>query len=358
MAGDPADAPAPGQVRAGAAASNSTPASTAAPQFSLAPPAPLAWIDGRFVPATAAMLPVGDAGFVLGVTVTEQMRSFAGGLFLADEHAARFGRSLATVGITIPYPLQEVFAAAAKVAQSVHAAGRPEDDVGVIVFATPGDLAAQHSGKSGPPRVVAHAFPLAFGAWAGAYEAGVSLRSVTVEQVPAACWPLALKCRSRMHYYLADREAHAAEPGARAILRHADGRISETATANVAIVRGGVILTPPAGEALAGVSLHYLRGLAATEGVPWQESSLLANDLATADEILLSSTPSCLLPATGFDGKSIGTGRPGPMFRRLLNAWSRGVGLDIAAQARAILGDRPRAQDAALSGAPLAADPV
>ncbi|MFM8703581.1 MAG: hypothetical protein ACKOHG_06875, partial [Planctomycetia bacterium] len=51
-------------------------------------------------------------------------------------------------------------------------------------------------------------------------------------------------------------------------------------------------------------------------------------------EILLSSTPNCLLPATRFDGRGIGTGLPGPGFRRLLAAWSDRVGLDIAAQAR------------------------
>ena len=295
---------------------------------------PVAWVDGRFVAPHDASVPVGDAGFVLGTTVTEQLRTFHGRAFLPDVHARRFRDSLQTVGISLEWAVEELFAIAAEVAARCHAAGPAGSDLGVIVFATPGNLPAQHQGRAGRPRVIIHAFPLAFASWAAAYEAGLSLRVVSTTQVPADCWPVALKCRSRMHYHLADREAHLLEQGSRAVLLHADGRVSETATANVTIVRDGTILTPPTADALAGVSLGHLRGLAAAEGLGWQETSLRAADLAAADEILLTSTPSCLLPVTRFDGRVVGTGLPGKVYRRLLAAWSRGVGLDIAQQAR------------------------
>ena len=305
------------------------------PSDDVDPAGPVAWFDGRFVPAGEASIAVGDAGFVLGTTVTEQLRTFHGKPFLSAAHALRFRRSAAIVGIEPPPDVERIFAAAEVVAaRSWNALCLPTGgDLGLIVLATPGDLPAQHGGRRGTPRVVVHAFPLAFAMWAAAYGSGVSIRCVSVEQIPDACWPLALKCRSRMHYHLADREAHAAEPGARALLRHADGRVSETSTANVAIVRRGEILTPPAGDALAGISLAHARGLAAEEGIPWREATLRAHDLAAADEILLTSTPWCLLAATRFDGEPVGDGRPGPVYRRLLGAWSRSTGLDIAAQA-------------------------
>jgi branched-chain amino acid aminotransferase len=187
--------------------------------------------------------------------------------------------------------------------------------------------------------VAVHSFPLAFSLWADAYEAGVSLRSVAVPQVPAACWPIHAKVRSRLHYFLADREAHAAEAGSRAVVCHADGRVSETSTANIAIVRDGRIVSPPPADALPGVSLGFARQLAATAGIGWAEQSLTMADLATADEILLTSTPSCCLPATWVDGKAVGqrrfheAGRPGPVYRQLLAAWSKAVSVDIAGQA-------------------------
>lgn len=302
---------------------------------------PVAWVDGRFVSPAAAVIPVGDAGFVFGATVTEQLRSFAGRLFLPAEHAARFSRSLGIVGIEPSTPVTELFAIAAEVTARCHAAGPAGSDLGVVVFATPGDAPAQHEGRPGTPRVMIHAFPLAFASWARAYDTGVALRSVAITQIPASCWPIELKCRSRMHYHLADREARALEPGSRALLHHGDGRVSETSTANVVIVKDGTLRTPPPGDALAGVSLGHLRTLARAVGLRFLETSLTRADIEAADEILLTSTPNCLLPVTRVDGVAVGDGRPGPHFGRLLAAWSRDVGLDIAAQARACAGLPP-----------------
>ena len=93
-------------------------------------------------------------------------------------------------------------------------------------------------------------------------------------------------------------------------------------------------MTPSKSDSLGGVSLACAMRLATSLGINWCERSLTAADLATADEILLTSTPSCILPATTLNGESIGTGRPGPVFRAILEAWSDLVGLDIAEQSR------------------------
>jgi len=297
-----------------------------------------AWLDGSFLPRRSFSVSAGDAGFVLGATVTEQLRTFSGRLFLPEPHARRLARSLDLIGLAPAVTIDEIMAAAAAVAAHNHSllprADGPPSDLGLVIFVTAGDLAAQHGGRAGPPRVGLHSFPLAFAAWADAYREGLSLRSVPVIQVPDACWPLAAKVRSRLHYFLADRQAAAVEPGARAVLAHGDGRISETSTANIAIVSGGRIAAPPPADALAGVSLGFARELAAGLGIVWQERSLEAADLAAADEILLTSTPNCLLPATRFNGRAVGAGRPGPVYERLLAAWSEAAGIDIAAQAR------------------------
>jgi branched-subunit amino acid aminotransferase/4-amino-4-deoxychorismate lyase len=62
---------------------------------------PQAFLNGRFVPASEAMLPVYDAGFVLGTTVAEQMRTFGGRLFRLDAHLARLSHSLEIVGVDL-----------------------------------------------------------------------------------------------------------------------------------------------------------------------------------------------------------------------------------------------------------------
>lgn len=306
----------------------------------------VAWLDGQFLPRASLALPVGDAGFVLGATVTEQLRTFRGELFLPDPHARRLAASLEAVGLEPSLPVDSILAAAADLAARNHAAlpraGSGADsgagDLGVVIFVTAGDQPSQHLGRGGRPRTVIHSFPLAFGMWAAAYASGLALRSVSVRQVPPECWPLGAKVRSRLHYFLADREAAAAEPGSRAVLMHHDGRVSETSTANLAVVKAGRIAVPPAADALSGVSLAFTQQLADRLGIPWQVRSLTAADLQAADEILLTSTPNCILPASRFDGRSIGTGGPGPIYRRLLAAWSEAVGLDITAQARTAAG--------------------
>lgn len=302
-------------------------------------PGDRAWLNGSVVPRESLFLPVGDAGFVLGATVTEQLRTFRGELFLPVPHRERLALSLAAVGIEPALSLDDVMAAAADIARInySHLRAGPTGiigDLGVVIFVTPGEQPAQHEGQAGPPLVAVHTFPLAFSLWADAYAGGVALRSVATRQVPGDCWPIHAKVRSRLHYFLADREAAASERGARAVICHADGRVSETSTANIAIVKDRTILTPPPADALAGVSLAFTRRLSHTAGLAWEERSLTASDVATADEILLTSTPNCILPATRFDGVFVGNGRPGPVFTDLLEAWSRHVGVDIAAQAR------------------------
>ena len=293
----------------------------------------IAWLDGRFVADETLSVPVGDAGFVLGTTVTEQLRTFRGRLFLPDEHARRMTRSLAIAGIDPGMPVGRLLEAAAEVAARNHALGDPEDDLGVCVLATPGDLPAQHGGRPGRPRLIVHSFPLAFSLWDVGYSEGIALASVSVRQVPTDCWPLELKCRSRMHYHLADREAAARHSGARALICHADGRVSETSTANVVVVHDGRLASPPPGDALPGISLAFVRKLALDRGMAWEARTLSIDDCISADELLLTSTPSCLLPATTLDACRIGDGRPGPVFQSLLAAWTASVGVDIAAQA-------------------------
>ena len=118
------------------------------------------------------------------------------------------------------------------------------------------------------------------------------------------------------------------------LLSHADGRISETSTANIAALHGTTIVTPPERDALAGISMNYLKGLAKDAGFHWEPRSFNRNELLTADEVFLTSTPWCVLPVVQIDGNPIRKGLPGPVFHELLNAWSKTAGFDLAEQAR------------------------
>jgi branched-subunit amino acid aminotransferase/4-amino-4-deoxychorismate lyase len=167
------------------------------------------------------------------------------------------------------------------------------------------------------------------------YEEGQPLVVTEIRQTPAACWPVELKCRSRMHYFLADRKAARIEPGARALMLDLEGSVTEASTANVVawFQREGLV-SPPRESILPGISVSVLEELAAQDGVAFRHRKLTVEDVARADELFLTSTSPCLLPVSRLNRQPVGAGRPGAMFHRLINAWSAQVGVDLIAQSR------------------------
>jgi branched-subunit amino acid aminotransferase/4-amino-4-deoxychorismate lyase len=274
-------------------------------------------------------------GFVLGTTVAEQLRTFAGKIFRLDDHLARLEQSLEIIGVDPGIDRKEMACAAAELAERNHRLLDPNDDLGLSIFVTPGQNPSYSSNVSTAPTAAMHTYALSFRMWAEKYGQGQSLVTTAIEQVSSRCWPPNLKCRSRMHYYLADREAAKIEPGARALLLDADGAVSEASTANIAIyTKADGLLAPPHAKVLPGISLAEVTRLADRLRIPNSERNLTLADVASADEVMLTSTPFCLLPVTRLNTRPIGDGSPGPVFRRILAAWSESVGVDIATQAR------------------------
>jgi branched-subunit amino acid aminotransferase/4-amino-4-deoxychorismate lyase len=138
-----------------------------------------------------------------------------------------------------------------------------------------------------------------------------------------------------MHFYLADREAAAKQPGARPILLDQDGFVAESTTANVVVYREREgFISPPHDNILVGVSLGVVEELSARINVPFVKRRLSVDDLCSADEALLTSTSICALPIVECNARPVADGKPGPVFHQLLSAWNDLVGLNIADQAR------------------------
>jgi len=295
---------------------------------------PLAYLNGRWIPASEAVVPVSDAGFVLGVAVAEQLRTFAGKLFRLDDHLARLAHSLEIIGLSTGMTAEQLARTAEELVARNHPLLAPGDDLGLSIVVTPGSYATFAPAGPTRPTVCLHTYRLPFHLWAEKYRSGQALATTAVQQVPAQCWPPSLKCRSRMHYYLADRQARAIDPQARALMLDAQGFVAEASTANLLIYRAGDgLISPPAAKILRGISLSAAVELARRLGIPTHQRDLTAADVASADEALLTSTSVCVLPAVRLSGRPIASGRPGAIFLRLLEAWSEMVGIDIVAQA-------------------------
>jgi len=288
----------------------------------------LAYLNGRWIPDTELAIGVDDVGFLLGATVAERLRTFRGKTFRIEEHLRRMQRSLSIVGLDAEAIVAELSEVVPEFVERNRSHIVADDDWTIIAFATPG------AAGGGRPTVCVHGFPLLFRLWAKQYELGVSTMISRVRQVPPDCWPPALKCRSRMHYYLADMQASHEEAGARAILLDENGYVAEASTANVVVFRAAEgLISPPEEHILFGVSLGVVQELANRLDVPFVKRHLTVAELLSADEALLAGTSICLLPIVRCNRERIGSGAPGPTFGRLLGAWSEMVGVDIAAQA-------------------------
>jgi len=298
---------------------------------------PNVYLNGRMIPAHDAHLEINDLGVVLGATVAEMLRTFHQRLYRLEDHLGRLARSIERGGFEVPVSMAELGKAAEELVEHNAQLAPPGQELGLVIFITAGPsptYAVARPVQPGPT-VCAHTFALPLWLWAGRVRRGVHLVIPATRHVPPQCLDPNVKHRSRLHYYLADQEARRVDPEAIPLLVDLEGHVTETSTANFLLVQDGTIVSPPREHVLPGISREVVGELAAGLGIPFAERPITPVDVEHADEALLSSTPFCLAPAVRIDGRPIGSGQPGPVFRRLVEAWSHEVGLDILAQIEA-----------------------
>src|SRR5205814_4170593 len=105
-------------------------------------PEPLAYLNGEWIPLSRAGVGVLDGGFLQGVTVAEQLRTFGGRLFRLQTHLERLARSLEIVGVEPGISLAEIGQIALELAEQNRQLLDPADDQGVTILVTPGPSAA------------------------------------------------------------------------------------------------------------------------------------------------------------------------------------------------------------------------
>lgn len=301
-----------------------------------APLAPLAYLNGRYIPGEQAAIPVWDRGVVQGATVTEMIRTFQRTPFRLEHHLARLRSSLDYLGVVVGQTDDDLAEIVQTLIDSYEAALPPHVDLGIVIFVTPGAIpmyAGEFPAADGPT-VCVHAFPLPSRQWAVKYESGQALVVPSIRQIPTEILDPCFKYRSRLHWYLADREAHAVDPTAVALLQNGAGHLTETNSGNFFIVAEGTIRTARAADSLPGISQQFVQELAKELEIPYEVGDITLAASLAAEEAFVSSTSYCVLPVTRINRQAIGAGGPGPVTHALLRRWSERVGLDIVKQAQ------------------------
>ena len=297
---------------------------------------PIVYLRGEFVPASRAHLHIYDLGIILGATVTEMTRTFAKLPYRLDDHLARLFRSLKYCRFDLAMSQDDLRAATLRVLEHNASLVPAGTELGLVHFVTAGEnsLYAGAAGGAGKlvPTVCIHTFPLPFSLWRDFFVQGAHVVVPSTRHIPPECLDPKMKYRSRLHWWLADGETHLADPKGISLLLDLDGNITECAGANFLIVHQGAVLSPTTKNILPGISRDTVIELCADLGIAFQERDLQVYDVVNADEAFMSTTPYCIGPVTRINGLPIGTGKIGPITRRLLQAWSARVGLDIVKQ--------------------------
>jgi branched-chain amino acid aminotransferase len=293
----------------------------------------VAYFNGKIVPEREVVLPFRDRGFKYGDAAFDMTRTFQGRPFKLKEHIARFYRSLRYLRIDPGIGQSEMLGASEEVlARNKHFL-TPDTDywVGQRVSRgvdAVGDEGWEHTG----PNVIVECIPLPLKNRARLFRDGIDIVVPPTRRVA----PDMLSPRAKTHNYLnlvmADLEAKAQDREAWSVLLDAQGHLAEGIGSNIFVVRDGAVLTPNERWVLPGVSRAAVIELCIELGIPCREADLDIYDAATADEIFMSSTSLCLCPVRSIGGRALPAPIPGPITRRLTEAYTRLVDCDFVAQ--------------------------
>lgn len=272
----------------------------------------IAFINGRFLPWEEANISVDDRGFQFGDAVYEVIRTYRGSPFELVAHLDRLNRSARELSLRQPYTRDQW---TGWIQQGLSLAGY--QDAKIYIQLTRGVAPREHSFPSDIlPTVVLTIrkfHPLA----PEVRRAGVS--ACTREDLR---WGRCdIKSVNLLANVLAREEAKKAGVFETILVR--DGFVMEGALSNVMAVQGGVVMTAPEGpRILSGVTRTVVLELAKKDDIEIEEQFIPVDLLYGADEVFLTGTTLEVLGVIRIDGKTIGSGQPGPITKTLAARWA------------------------------------
>jgi D-alanine transaminase len=272
----------------------------------------IAFVNGRFLPWKDAVVSIDDRGFQFGDGVYEVIRTYRGAPFELAAHLARLERSTKELNLVQPYSRAQW---TQWIQQGLGQAGYQEAKVYIQI--TRGTAPRDHAFPSGvSPTVVMTIREL--------HPLSLQLRQdgVTARTCDDLRWSRCdIKSLNLLGNVLAREEARKA--GVFEAILVKDGLVTEGSLSNVMAVRSGTIVTAPEGpRILSGVTRTVVLELARKEEIPVEEQFLSLDALYGADEVFLTGTTLEVLGVVRIDGKTIGSGRPGPITKTLAARWS------------------------------------
>ncbi len=267
----------------------------------------IVFLNGKFLPVDEARVPVLDRGFIFGDGVYELVPVYSRVPFRMDEHLARLERSLAAVRIRNPYTMAEW----RDIIQQL-VARQPFEDQGIYFQVTRGVAKRDHAfPKDATPTVFVMSNPLVCPP-----QALVESGAAAVTAVDNRWHRCDIKSISLIGNCLLRQVS--ADVGAVETILFRDGQLTEASASNVFVVKAGVILSPAKSNLiLPGITYDVVAELAKSAGLPIEFRPVSEAEVRGADEVWVTSSSKEVLAVVTLDGKPVGAGKPGPVFRQM-----------------------------------------
>ncbi len=267
----------------------------------------IVYLNGEFMPIEEARIPVLDRGFIFGDGVYEVIPAYSKHPFRLAEHLRRLRHSLDKVRITNPHSDDEWNRLTGEILQR-----NAGDDQSVYLQVTRGVARRDHAfPKDIKPTVFMMSSPLVTPAPA-LVESGVAC--VTAQDYR---W---LNCDIKSTSLLGNCMLRqlSVDAGAAETILFRDGQLTEASASNVFVVRDGVVLAPPKDHlVLPGITYDVVIEIARAREFEIEVRPISEAEVRGADEIWVTSSTKEVLAVTTLDGKPVGDGKPGTLFRRM-----------------------------------------
>ncbi len=276
---------------------------------------PLCFLNGEWLPLAEARISPLDRGFIFGDGVYEVVPVYYRKPFRFAQHLARLERSLREVRITNPFDRGGWLDLLARLVSSC-----PAEHQYVYVQVTRGVARRDFPFPVGvTPTVFAMTTPFTRPT-AELREKG--LVAVTREDERwARC---DIKSVSLLGAVLARQ--YAVDHGANEVVQFRDGWLTEGSASNIWVAKDGTLAGPVRDRRiLEGIRYGFIGELCAAQSIPFEERRIARAEVEAADELMLTAATREVLPIVSLDGKAVGNGRPGPIYRRLAAAYDTAI---------------------------------
>ncbi len=276
------------------------------------------YIDGKLYDKEDAKISVYDHGLLYGDGVFEGIRCYSGKVFRLAEHLDRLWDSAKAIWLEIPIGREEM----AKAVVDTLAVNNIKDGyISLVVTRGVGTLGLDPNKCARPSIIIlTDAIALYPADW---YEKGLTIMTSSVPRVPPAALSPRIKSMNYLNNILAKIEGLQAGCIEALMLNH-KGELAECTGDNIFLVRKGKLFTPgPNAGILEGITRNAIIELAREMGVEVCEISLSKYDAYVADECFLTGSGAEVIPVVKIDGRSIGSGKPGPITKQLIAAFHK-----------------------------------